>query len=348
MQSREELFLKIMVWFSVCTAIVGLFNMAAAGQITLGSFGVDTIPGQITVGTSGTGSGGGGYTEGANTANGTVVSGVDFTTATVINQNITTTLGGTWILENGVGLVLTTLPWFPGDLDPSAVIARNVRSTDGVYTVNALINNIPGTSFYVFPRYISGYSGSDIKIVFAVDGIHIKKFPLSFGFLDAGDDYFYPLANAQATLSGGSTITTQLREAVSSSPSNTPDYTAVLTVSKDGSELFTTNVRSILPGNNINDMVRHGGAGSDSINFIIKGFPNTNMLDTAETIYSGSLVYSTGGVNPLDAIAQFLAMIGIITGLSNTAAVPFWLWAILTGCPIATLIYMNLELLRGT
>ncbi len=352
---REQLFHRILVFFAVITAMTGIINLAASGSIDIGSIssafsGTElpegSISGQIMAGTTS----GGSYFEGANTANGTVSTGIDFTTAAVINQNITTTLGGTWTLENGVGLALTSLPWFPGTLNPSAVIARNVQSSDGIYTVNVLIDNSVGGSFYVFPRYISGYSGSDLKVVFASDGIHIKKFPLYLGILDTGDDYYYPLSNAQETIAGGSTITTYLTEAVSSDISNTPEYSAQLTVLKDNNLLFTTNVRSILPGNNINDQVRHGGVGSDTVNFIVKGFPNTNMLDTSETIVSGSVQYSNilgSEVNPLAAIAQFLALIATFMGLSSSAIIPIWMWAIVGAPCLATLSFMYLEMLRG-
>jgi len=345
------LFHRIMVFFAVYLCIISVVNLANSGAIgpdEIASAMGSGVPGDVgspwgSVG----GASGGRYIEGANTANGTVSSGVDFTTASSVNQNITTTLGGTWTLENGVGLVLTSLPWFPGDLNPSVVIARNVRSSGGIYTVNVLVDNAAGGSFYVFPRYISGYSGSDLKVVFASDGVHIRKFPLTFGILSAGDDYFYPMANAQATPSGGSTITTQLTETVSSTTSNVPDSTSILTVSKDGSTLFTTNVRSILPGNNINDMVRHGGAGSDNVNFVVKGFPDTPMLDTLETIISGSVQYSPGSVDPFAAIAGFLSLIGVAMGFVGDPLLPAWFNMIVIGSCSATLGYLYLKMIRG-
>lgn len=348
-QGDALLFQRIMAFFAIYLCIMSVVNLASSGTIGPGDLAYamgSGAPGEINAPWGSVG-GTGSYIEGANTANGTVASGVDFTTATVVNQNITTTLGGTWTLESGVGLVLTSLPWFPGDLNPSAVIARNVRSSSGVYTVNALIDNAAGGNFYVFPRYISGYSGSDLKVVFASDGVHIKKFPLLFGFLDAGDDYFYPMANAQATISGGSTITTQLTEAISATPSNTPDYTAVLTVSKDGSTLFTTYARSILPGNNINDMVRHGGAGSDNVNFIVKGFPDTPMLDTSDTIISGSVQYTPGSVDPFAAITGFLSLVGAAMGIVGDPLLPAWFNIIVIGSCTTTLGYLYLKMIRG-
>lgn len=344
---REELFFKILIFFAVITAITSVLNISAAGTITLGDVssvvsggGPDAIPGQFAA-TGRTSP----YMEGANTANGTVLTGIDFTTISVINQNVTTLIGGPWTLSSGQGLILTGLPVLPGTLNPSAVIVRNARSTGGNYTTNVLVDNAGDGDFYVFPRFIDGYSGSDLKVVFASDGVHVKKFPLNYGILDAGDDYFYSLSGSQNTIYGGSIITTNLTETVSTAPSNIPDYTSVLEVSKDGLHLFTIYARSILPGNNINDMVRHGGAGSDTINFIVKGFPNTPVLDTSETIISGSV--SGASLDPLAAAGAFLGLIGAIFGLTDAAIVPFWLWAIV-GLPcIATLIFMYIEIARG-
>jgi hypothetical protein len=283
------------------------------------------------------------YIEGANTATGTVENNIDFTTATFVDGNVTTLIGG-WTLTSGQGLVLTSPSLGAGTLNPSAVLCRNVQSNGQVYTVNAKVNNPTNNNFYVTPRFITGYSGSDLKVIFESDGIHIPKFPLKYGFFDNGDDYFYPFQNALSTLSGGSIITTQLTEVISSQISNTPDYTATLLVQKDGTTLFSTAVRSVLPGDNINDQLRHGGAGADVTGFTVMGFPNTPMLNNGSVIISGS---SGAGLNPLAAIGGFMSLVATIFGLTNTAAFPAWLWVIFTGAPIATLTYMNLELIRG-
>jgi hypothetical protein len=215
----------------------------------------------------------------------------------------------------------------------------------------------------VFPRFITGYSGSDLKVVFDAQGVHIKKFPLAYGIFDNGDDYFYPLANAQITLGGGSTITTNLIETLSSQTSNTPDYTSTLTVSKDGTTLFTTNVRSILPGFSINDQVRHGGAGADITGFVVAGFPSTQMLENGGTILSGSTgntlmndYYGASGVSAgtsynnidvLGSIVGFFKLLGTAVGISSNALFPFWLWAIIAAPSIATLIMIYYEMCRG-
>lgn len=340
MQGREQMFYKILLFFAVFTAITGFFNMAGNGTITLGSLGSDYVPGQVIPNNQISG-----YVEGTNTATGTQVTGIFLNNATSVNSNITTEIGGPWTLISGSGLVLTGLPLLPGTLNPSAVIVRNGQSVNGIYSTSATIKNPSSSDFYVFPRFIDGYSGSDLKVVFSSDGVHVKKFPLNYGFFDAGDDYFYPLDNAQITLGGGSTILTQLTETVSSQNSNNPDYTSLLNIYKDGVPIVSAlPVRSILPGANINDQVRHGGAGSDTAGFIVMSFPNTNALDTSQTIISGS---TGSALDPIGAILAFLNQIGTIVGLTPNPVVPFWLWAIVAIPLIATLYMIYIEIARG-
>jgi hypothetical protein len=344
---REQLLHRILIWLVLYTTIISVFNLAYSGNITLADMsavGGGTIPGQISVYNQGMNTGGT-YIESANTASGTSVTGIDFTTGSPIDPNITTLIGGTWTVVGGTGLMLTGLPAFGIDpiLNPSVVLVRNAQSVNGVYTINAKVDNSnAGGSFYVYPRFITGYSGSDLKVVFASDGIHIKKFPLYLGIFDNGDDYLYPMTGAQSAT--GSTITTKLTEAVSTKNENTPDYTAQLTVIKDGSTLFTTSVRSILPGNNINDQVRHGGIGSDTINFVVMGFPGTHVLDTSATIISGT---NPAANDPLSSASNVLTLFLTALGVTSGALVPFWLWAII-GLPcLAVLVFIYLEVLRG-
>ena len=351
MQSREELFLRIMIWFSVCTTITGLFNMAAAGAITLGSFAVDTVPGQITVGTSGTSGTSTGYGDGANSAIGTTLNGIDFTTLTTLKQNVTYTTGiGTWTLVNGQGLTLTSSPLSL----TNGVFVTNVMSVGNNYTVSTKINNNQaGGDFSIYARHFSrGYpdfpgASGNIKLTFALDGIHLKKPDSPFG-IDVGDDYFYPLSNARNTINGGSTITTVLTETPTTDPNN--PLTSPLTVIVDGNTLFTTMAHSLYTTKFSNQVVRHAGVESGSQGFIVVGFPSTPIKDTSENTVSGPGAVGNESVvlNPFAVLADMLSLVGTILGISNTAQVPFWLWAIITGCPIATLMYMNLELLRGT
>lgn len=350
MLPREELFFRILLFFAVFSIIALALNLAAipagaSGSITINDF-ASAVSGINGVGLAGVADtvGGGSYQESANTAHGILLTGLDFTTATAINQNVTTLIGGQWTLTAGQGLILTTTPLISGVFNPSAIILRNVQSSGNVYTVNSLIDNsVAGGDFYVFPRYIFGYSAYDLKVIFASDGVHIKKFPLTYGILDAGDDYFYPMPGASNTIPGGSNIATALTEVTATRIGAVPEMTSNLAVSKDGVLLFSVPVRSIYPGDVSNDKVRHGGAGSDYKNFVVKGFPSTPMLSTQESLTSneGSLI------NPLSAIGMFLNLLGAAFGVSQAAVVPWWLWAIVGTPCITTMSLIYIEIWRG-
>lgn len=345
------LFHRIFVFLIIYTCIVGVVNLAASGSIGTSDIAnligapssPNLIPGQFVPGT-GTGYSSY-YIEGSNTAEGTVLTEIDFASISTINPNITTPLGGTWSIISGQGAQLTSLPYFGAlpYLNPSVIVIRNMRSSNSVYTWTTNVNNVPNANWYIFPRYITGYSGSDLKVVMASDGIHVKKFPLSYGMFDAGDDYYYPYSNAQNLPS----ITASLTEAVSTQNSNVPDSTAVLTISSNGNQLFTTNVRSILPGLNINDQVRHGGAGSDSTGFIIQSFTETSVLDNSSSILSGDSSTKSSYDSAAFGFNMFLALIAGAVGISENSLIPFWFSALVIGSCSATLSYLSLKMARG-
>ena len=363
MLPREELFFRILIFFSLFTGVVGVINLAAGGSFSIGDLGLmvsgggntGQIPGQMTLGGSLAP-----YTEGANTADGVSLTGVDFTVAAIVNQNVTSKIGGPWTLTPGTGLVLSNVPILPSFMSPNLVVLRNTKSTDSTYDVSVLVDNsVAGGTFYVYPRIVSVeasqlISSYDLRMEFSADGIHLKKFPPIGGIIDAGDDYFYPMPGASTTIIGGSTIRTTLTEVPSTVSGSNPDKSSILTVWKDGTLLFTTNVRSIFTGAVSNDRVRHGSAGSDYINFVVKGFPSTNLLSTSATLISGSgSVFDwiggfLGGVFDAMKIAGgFLSLIGAALGLSGTSLVPFWFWAIV-GLPcIAVMIMIYIEIARG-
>ena len=79
--------------------------------------------------------------KGADTAPGAVLGGIDFTTAPIINQNVTSLLKGTWTLVPGKGLVLTALNWWPTVFPQNVILIKNIQSTAGIYTVEYLVDN---------------------------------------------------------------------------------------------------------------------------------------------------------------------------------------------------------------
>ena len=345
---REQTFFRILVFFAIITVVTGILNGANAGLIDINTLGNGNFDNNIALQTGIAPVGSSAYFEGSNTASGSTSNGIDLTTTPSINENLITRIGGPWTLYSGSGLVLSGLPFGAGTLNPSVVILRNVQTSAGKYSVTYKVLNPTGADFYVFPRFIDGYSGSDLKVVFSSDGVHIKKFPLAYGFFDNGDDYYGAYPNIQSTLYTGSLITTTLTEATSSSPSNTPDYTAVLTVTKDGTTLINNvAVRSLLPGVNINDQVRHGGAGADEFGFTVMGFENTYQTDSNASFISGDTTTVSQVQNAWDVAGMFLSGMSDVFGMTSNAVVPFWLWSIIAIPCLSTLGFIYLELARG-
>jgi hypothetical protein len=349
MLPREELFLRILLLFAVITGIVGVINLASSGSITIGDVGgvvsggsYAAIPGQMAI-TQNVKP----YIEGANTASGILVAGIDFTAIPLIDTNTTKLSSGFWELTPGVGLVLTAAP-FLGTTE--TVLIRNIQSVGNVYTVNYLIDNSQaGGDWHIYPRsYGSLLSGYDIDLNFKSDGIHIPDVWVPINLLTGTPDlFFYPMPGASNTIAGGSTIQTVLTEIPGSSGAlgQPTTSTSILTVSKDGTVLFTTNVISAKPGTVSNDDLLHGGVGSNFAHFILVGIPTTPILSTQDTIISSG--GGTAPTDPLTAIGQFWDLISTAMGLGNQSIIPAWLAAIVILPPLAVLILIGVEILRG-
>lgn len=350
-QGREELFLRILIFFAVFTGIIGVINLAASGAVTSATLsnaisggGINNaIQGQMySVNPQAP------FKEGANTATGIAITGIDFTTLPAIDINTTILSSGMWALVPGRGLVLEAAPFLGAT---ETVHLRNVQSVGNVYTVNYLIDNSEaGGDWHIYPRsYFSSLTVYDLDVSFEQDGIHIKDLlnPINF-IVPGGDIYFYPLPGARDTIAGGSTITTTLTEipATQTVGMLQPNsQTSILSITKDGINLFTTKVASAEPGTISNDDIRHGGVGSNSGNFILKGIPSTNMLSTQDTVLS-----NTGGITPTDplsAFGSFLSLVSAAMGIGGQGLIPIWLSAIILLPALAVLILIGIEILRG-
>ncbi len=139
--TREQYFHKILIFFAVVTAITGIFNMVASGDITLGNLGTGTIPGQVVV-----------YGGGITTQ--TILMGQNYTNSSGYDANIsvptTSIIGsyGTWV-QSSAGYTLTG-SGLTGD--PSITIG-GVQSSNGIYDVTYTYTN-PGGEFFITPRTI--------------------------------------------------------------------------------------------------------------------------------------------------------------------------------------------------
>jgi hypothetical protein len=334
---REQLAAMILTYLVFASFAVGYINLAAQSGDFI-DLGQGTVPGQIVF-------------SGLGVAPGTNTLGQDYTNTSGFSSNITI-FTGTWTLTSGSGYVLTS----PNLLGASVVALENVQPQNGIYTVNSLVNNVPNKPFYVFARHVSGNSGCDIRIVFDTDGIHIPKYPLVAGLLSAGDDYFYPMANSQTTIPGGSTITTILTDTTSSKVSANPDYTSTLQVQKDGVPLFQVTTRSVISGITTPNQIQYAAAGSDTAGFIVAGFPGTLATDTSAMLITGTSgnsiidsIYNAvfGVAGGLSLITKVVGIMGTAIGFTQTAIVPAWLSALLFGTPAAVLIMILLSYLPG-
>jgi hypothetical protein len=358
-EGREQMFFKILVFFAIITAVTGFFNLAdpTDPKISLGNLGVETIPGQVVVGTHVPG---GSYSDEITTATGPHIAGWDYTTADPINSNVTVLTGlNTWDKTTD-GLVLTSpLGWI--SLGENGIYLKNVVPTEGnTYTVNYLVDNPNSGDFSIYPRSqisnMPGDTGFAIHLLFQSDGIHVRSSPLALNSFV--DDYFYGDANIKNTIPGGSTYTTILVESQATGPGSGFEMGSTLTVIKDGNVLFTEKVASILSSPTLNSEVFRAGITTSNLGFTFKGFPSTETVDTAQAIVSGSTQQNLISSDPLTQIANFIvslfsAAVGFLTiiaqvlGLTQNALVPFWLWAIIALPCLATLILIYIEILRG-
>jgi hypothetical protein len=338
--SKEHLFMLILIFFASYTAFVGLCNEASSGGITLSElsslgFG-NTVPGQITpaVGASSNALG-----------SPTLISVEDFTNSTGYNKSTIVTqamngyfaLWNPWTQQDNVGYVLTNNLGF-GTSGHFAVIG--VQENNGVYDATYYINNSVNSPSNLD---ISQY-GYNAQAKFSAQSISVSEGTASgvktiglasanqYGNLISGlsmvETIYNPTTESLTinlnggTNNGGSTLTTTLDSIIGPATQNVPPYIFA------GVEAYTN------------------------------GFTVQKIVVPVQT-QSGGTVAATTGFAPLDAIiqagsnllsamAQFAAMLSVFFGLTSSAVVPFWIWGIFAIPQIGTLVYMGLELARGT
>jgi hypothetical protein len=290
-------------------------------------------------------------------ATGILIQGQNFTDSSMFDSNITIIRAGTWA-QSTAGYTLIADAF----LDDPLIIIRNVLSSGNVYTVSYMIKNAPETEFYITPRHLgAGKTVTDIRLEFKPDGIHIPKYPLIAGILSAGDDYFYPSPGIQQTLPEGSIIETSLND-VSNMPGDSPDTAAknsLLTVSKDGTELFSVYVRDLVSGVTSTDVLDYAGAGSHipgfmimSINAPIQYTPNTVTIIGSKNeagLIEGAIGLISLLSSMLSNVGLFLANLGTILGYSISSDIcPIWVTAIVMTPQLAGLGLIVAKILRGT
>jgi hypothetical protein len=201
---------------------------------------------------------------------------------------------------------------------------------------------------------VGGYDIDDLRVVFDQIGVHVKKYPLNIFGGDNGDQYFFPMNNAQQTLAGRSAITITLDNRLNNEAAPTDiflvqsaNYDSILTVNKDGTDLFTTNVPDGFP----NYKYYYGGFGSEysgfnmfsvNANFFVAGASNSKHYLTWFDQALGQII------DFLSSVTNFIGSLGAFLGYSISSSLcPWWLSSIIIVPQIVAIAYMIAELFRG-
>lgn len=304
---REQLFYRILVFFAVFTAFTGLLNLAQTGQITLGSFGNGYVPGQAVPQI-------GLFTS-------TPPTNIqDYTTDTGYVHNMTVIetnlFGDLWTRSDGVGY--TSGSAFTSNQAVYLSILSAVTQ-NGIYdnTYN-VINSDPQTVIYT-PLYAavdgSGFaSGTFVR--FDNNGISLVK-SNEYVFDTPFNSISFPSANMGRALN------------VKYNPS-----TGIAVVVIDGA---TGGSLTVPPPPDYLSVRSYAGLATSKSGVVI-----SSVTGSFQILQLHNLITDT-----LAAVTEFVTMLGAIFGLSSSALVPFWVWAII-GLPcIATLTLISLELARG-
>lgn len=258
---------------------------------------------------------------------------------------------GEWEQQDGVGYVLTQAHgWFQ---DTPMLLINDVIKTNGITTVNYLVNNVGGGDFIITPRYLgAGHTKSDIRLTFSQDGIHVAKYPDYF--ILPSDLTFVSAPGIQITGDynyaghAGSLFTTILDE-------NTNN----LKVYKDGALVFD---ESNMPAWDNNDGlsqtgIYYGGIGSNEVGFTLVGLPETGIQyipPTEETAFAWGN-YWKGLVGWVDKVVpgagatiQMIGVLGsIIVWTLPENVFPLWLNVLLIKTQVVAILYLAARLARG-
>lgn len=270
---------------------------------------------------------------------------------------------GTWT-QDSTGYHLTaTGSLFGGD---PILLLNGVLPTNNIYTVTYVIDNSPNGEFYITPRrtLANAQTELDIRLVFAADGIHIKKYPAPLPFFGNSDLYFITYPNAQDTKAGGSEYVVVFDEELNQ-----------VTVWKDGISMFAmsglpdeiqTYMGQPEPGGAApgeTDDVRmgmgfyYGGVGSREVGFnVISTEAKRNMQHVVTgNAAQVSAWWWKGITDTLDSaipgsggVLEMLALISTVIAWTLPEAIfPLWANLLLIKTQGAALIYIGSRLARG-
>jgi hypothetical protein len=330
---REQIFFKILVFFSIITAITGIFNLASTGVIDLGDLGsgdyMQNLPGQAVpnVGIQKTSSSESAESFGPQ----------DFTTAGGFNQNITrvgtNTFSGDYFSRyDGIGYQATYVsPLYP---NWATINFAGLSPTNNVYDVTYHINN----QFGNFPFYTLIY-GSEVGGNL-VSGFYIKydQSSVSIVHSSAIDSPIYSVpygsANTASTVetvydSEQGNVNVYVDGGLAATFSNV-QYGGVSLTGKGGAAS--------------NSGVYYCGVAASHWGLSVSGVDGTFVLETPFSFWGDFW----DKVNGLVVLAQqVISLAAAFFGLTSNALVPFWLWAIIALPCIATLVLIYIQVARG-
>jgi hypothetical protein len=336
MASNEQIFAAIILSIIATSTFIGVVNLAYNNQLPDFSSTSVTIPGQVSFQ--------------PNSQQGSVFfTEQNYSIANGIDPNTTKIISGHWE-QDAAG-------YHTIQDEESIVVLNNIQPAGSTYTVKYTVDNTAGVSYFVTPRFITlmsifgninGQTASDIRVIFDSNGIHIKKYPLGIFGEDQGDYFFYPLPNAQTTITGGSIIITTLKNEYCPENSQTLTTNSVLSVSKDGVTYFTTQVSDVFQ----TTFAYYGGYGSNYAGFNMYSV-NANFYrasQSTQTQYSNLLDALIGTIlSWTDSVVQFVnSLVNIVRFSINSDICPLWTTALVMTPQFAVLILIGIKLIRGT
>jgi len=333
--SREALLGALVMSLLITSTFIGFVNLAANDQFPADLFGSSASAPD------------GSLTYGSNSQQGIVIiTQQNYSVSNGIDPNTTKIISGHWV-QDDIGYYTTTT-------EENIIALNNIQPAGSVYTVKYIVNNTLGNSYFLYPRLINivGLLGQEgihidqsIRVLFDSNGVHVLKWVSIIPGWSTPEDYFFlSLPNAQSTLTGGSEIVVTL----DNNKNTYVGYNSLLTVNKDGVELFSTLVRDQYP----NYYAFYGGFGSDNAGFymqkVIANFFRNSQNDPIA--YSNVLDALIGeALNFLSSVTQFIGSLAAFLGYSISSSLcPYWLSGLILLPQIAVIGYIIAELLRGT
>lgn len=325
-----KVFLLVLSFLMFWTGFVGIVNMASSEQITLSTIGAvlgspasqSALPGQMVLNPN------------DNSAANSLLTNQNYTPGEY-DPNLThsqmgwLTNYGKWeVTANGYELIDPE----PGIFNQRPVLWMDgiLPDSNGVYTVNYLINNIPDTEFSLYPRFNKITPALSLRIAIEPDGIHFYDTEVQRAFV--------PASGYQTTTPGtGSIYMTQF-----------DSKNGILYVQKDGGAVYSCSGMFLVD----NKGLFFGAVGSRDAGFAVR---STDAIRTSGTGGSGQespwgwavkLIENT--IPGATAVIQMLSILAAAVGLTSQPVVPFAVWAALGIPSIITLMYLGAKLARGS